>query len=346
MYKAILEAQESIYWELYIFVDDTAGRPFFDALEQKAKAGINVKIIVDSFGSFWLPRSRVATLKKAGVELLFFYERKKRYRGWWKRIWSRTHRKILVVDEKIGFLGGVNIKKEMKEWLDLHVRVEGKTVHNMLRAFAKSYIICGGEKQKVRHLLKYKFRLLHDEAEVVFDEPSGRRSLVREKYFDALLRARERIILFSPYYFPDKRFLLALWRARKRGVKIDLLIPFRADIRLLTYASYAWFAILRKKYGVNIHLTKQMMHGKGLVVDDEWAMVGSTNIEQTGFYDNYEANIKINDTLVVQKLKQIVEKWIQEAGNFSDEKWKKRGWRQKLKEWLAVRLYRLWHKEK
>lgn len=345
MYQAILVAKKSVYWEVYTFIDDAAGKPFFNALIEKAKEGIDVKIIVDSMGSSELSDGQVKLLRDAGVDIRFFQERTKKLRGWWKRLWTRTHRKILIIDEKVGFIGGVNIKEEMRDWLDIQVRLEGKVVRSLLRAFAKSYIICGGEKKSVRSLLKYRFRLLHDRAEFVFDDPSVSRSTARSHYSEALLKARERVILFSPYYFPDKKFLYALWHARKRGVKVDLLLPLRSDIRLMTYASYAWFTLMNK-LGVKIHLTDKMMHGKGVIMDDEWAMVGSSNLEHTGFYDNYEANVRLRDRRFVKKLKNTILGWIDSTEEFNIEKWKERGWLQKTREKLAVFLYRLWHGKK
>jgi len=345
MYEAILSAQKSIYWEVYTFVDDEAGRPFFSALVDRVMAGVDVRIIVDSLGSSDLSDEQVKTLRNAGAEIWFFQERTKKIRGWWKRIWTRTHRKILIIDEKIGFIGGVNIRADMRDWLDIHVRLEGKVVHSLLRAFAKTYVICGGDKKKVRHLLKYNFRLLHDRAEFVFDEPSERRSTARQNYSEALLKARERVILFSPYYFPDKKFLHALWQARRRGIKVDLLLPFRSDIRIMNWVTYAWFTLMNK-LGVDIHLTKEMMHGKGVIMDDEWAMVGSSNLEQTGFYDNYEANIRLKDKGVVKSLKKIVLSWIEKTEKFDVQKWKERGLVQKAKEKIAMFLYRLWHGNK
>jgi len=343
MYQAILGAKKSIYWELYIFVDDEAGRPFFDVLEQKASSGVDVKLLIDSLGSFWLSRKRVDSLKKAGVDVRFFSESKNFYRGWWHRLWSRTHRKILVIDEQVGFIGGVNIAKEMKDWLDIQVRLTGKVVHSLLRAFAKSYIICGGDKRQVRRLLKYRLRILHDEAELVLDEPREHVSFTQRRHIEALTKARERVILFSPYYFPGAKFLYALWCAKRRRVRVDLLVPFRSDIRILTYVTYAWFALLENKYNVKIHLTRNMMHAKGVVVDDEWAMVGSSNLESTGFYDNYEANIKLKNPEFVKKLKLRLDEWIKSAVDFDEARWQKRGKLHKFKEWLALKLYKLWH---
>lgn len=345
MYQAIFDAKKSIYWESYIFMDDEIGKPFFDLLEKKSQEGIEVKLIVDSFGSYGLSKSRVNSLRQARVELLFFNERKKRYRGWWKKLKSRTHRKVLAVDEKIGFLGGVNVRSEMQNWLDIQVSFTGKIVHSLLRYFAKNYIIAGGKKKNVRHLLKYKFRLLNSQLHLIFDEPEAKHLTARKQYAKALIRARERVILFSPYYFPDKDFLKALWIAKKRGIRVDLLIPFRSDIRLMTWLNYAKFGILNK-LGVHIHMSPQMMHGKGVIVDDEWAMVGSSNLDYTSFYDNYESNIKIDEKRIVKKLKKTLEKWLKESKNLSDDEWQKRGIIQKIKEQIALSLYKLWHKER
>jgi cardiolipin synthase A/B len=343
MYESIEKAKKSVYWEQYIFVDDSAGQRFFDLLEKKAKDGVDVKVIVDSMGSYGLSNRTIKKLKKAGVDIRFFRERKRKYRGIFTRLGSRTHRKILIVDEEIGFIGGVNVHASMKDWLDIHIRIIGTPVHSMLRAFAKMYVICGGKRKDVKHLLKYKFRLKQDMIDFVYDEYGGNKSNARKKYMEALLKARERVILFSPYYFPDKKFLYGLWRARKRGVKVDLLIPFRTDVRLATYAGYAWFSLLQK-LGVRVHLMDKMMHGKGVVVDDDWAMIGSSNLEQGSFYDHYEANVQVRDKVFVATLKEIVQDWMSKAKKLEDINWEKRGRLHKSKEWIALKLYGLWHK--
>ena len=344
MLAAITNAKHSIYWEMYILVDDEAGKPFLDILQQKAKEGVTVKLLIDGFGSFAMPHKRIESLINAGVDVRIFHERKHRYRGLWSKMISRTHRKILVVDEHIGFIGGVNVQKHMQDWLDIHVRITGKPVRSMLRAFAKMYLIAGGEKKEVKQLLKYTFRVKGNSTEFIYDEPGRYKkgARMRKVYTDALLKARERVILFSPYYFPDKRFLRALWQAKKRGVRVDLLIPFRADVRLATYLAYGVFAITNKM-GVNIHLLPKMMHGKGMVVDDEYAVIGSSNIEQGSLYDNYEANVKIGDKRVIKKLYVILNRWQSEAKLLKAEEWKKRSALTKIKEWLVLRLYKLWH---
>ena len=342
MHQAILAAEKSIYWEIYIFVDDEVGEKFLQTLENKTRSGVDVKLILDGLGSFGLSGRRFDRLKAAGVDVRFFQERKP-WRGL-SRLFSRSHRKVLIIDEKIGFIGGVNVQKQMKDWLDIHLKIEGKVVRSLLRSFARMYILCGGEKQKVKHLLKYKFRISDKSRfRFIFDQGYDEKSNAREKYSEALLKARERVILFSPYYFPDKEFLKALWNARKRGIRVDLLIPFRTDLRIVTYAAYAWFALM-KRYGVKVHLIKSMMHGKGVVVDDDWAMVGSSNLEHTSFYDSYEANVQIYDKEFVKKIKIILEKWMKKSVSLENMNWEKRGVWQRIQEWVAIKLYTLWHR--
>ena len=346
MYVAIESANASIYWEMYTFVDDEVGKRFVDLLIQKAQSGIQTKLMVDAMGSFSLSNKSVRHMRNAGVDVLIFSAHHvKRIRTRWKKLWARSHRKILVVDEHVGFIGGVNIQKSMAEWKDIHVRVEGKVVRSLLRSFAKNYIVSGGPKVNVLHLFKYTFRISKDidDLEFIYDEPGIKKSNIRKKYVEALTKARERVILFSPYYFPDKHFLLALWSARKRGVRVDILIPFRSDIRIATYATYALFSLMHR-HGVHVHMADGMMHGKGVIVDDEWAMIGSSNLDQTSFFDNYEANIRFFDKHIVFHLKSIVISWIDTSKQLIPEEWMKRGRVHRVQEWIAYRLHKAWYR--
>lgn len=344
MLEAISSATHSIYWELYIFVDDDAGNQFFDVLEEKAKSGVDVKLLIDYWGSFMLSRKRVNQLKEAGVDVQFFAERKKWYRGVLKRLVTRTHRKVLIVDEAVGYVGGVNIRKYMEDWLDLLVRIDGKAVHSLLRAFAKNYVISGGNKKNVKHLLQYKFRVDSEEIEFVFDDAYQKKSKAQKKYIEALMKARERIVFLSPYYYPGKDFFKQLWLARKRGVHVDLLIPFRSDVRLANYVAYGFFSLMHKA-GINIYLSKKMMHGKGVIVDDDWAMVGSSNLDKSSFDITYEANVAVRNKKFVSQVTNAVQGWMKEAIPFDGLGWEKRGKIHRIKEKIAAKVYKIFHGE-
>jgi len=346
MFLAISQAKKSIYWEVYMFVDDVVGTRFFDVLKQKVKEGVDVKLIVDFWGSFSLSQKSIENLRNAGIDILLFRQKKfslSHFRAWWM---DRTHRKVLIIDEHIGFIGGVNIQKDMGHWQDIHIRLRGKVVRSLLRSFARTYMMCGGDKKQVKHLLKYKYRVEHSGIDFVYDHYGRKKFGARDWYIQAFKKARERVVLFSPYYFPDKQLLRAMWDARKRGVRIDLVIPFRSDLRLVTYAAYAWFSLLHTK-GVQIHLMKKnMMHGKGVIVDDEWAMVGSSNVEHGSLYHNQEANIRFRDKRMVKKLKRILDRWILDADLFDAPRWGRRGRWQRIKEFFSHAMYKFWFKVK
>ncbi|KKW41734.1 MAG: Phospholipase D/Transphosphatidylase [Candidatus Magasanikbacteria bacterium GW2011_GWA2_56_11] len=341
MYRAIAGAQHSIYWEVYMLLDDLAGKRFFELFEKKAQAGVSVRLIVDYWGSLGLSRRRVEELRSRGVDIRFFQDRKRWSLVWWGMFASRTHRKLLIVDERTGYIGGVNVGHYMRDWLDIQVEVRGQVVRSLLRAFARSYILCGGDKETVKHLLRYSFRVRQRYSDVICDRPDLAVSTVKQKYIEALSKARERVILFSPYYFPDRSFLRALWAAKKRGIRVDLLIPLRSDLRLATYVAYAWFAIMRR-YGVHVHMLRKMMHGKGVIMDDDWAMIGSSNIDYPSFHYNHEANLQVRDKRFVRQLQRIVAGWQKDSLTLDEEKWGRRGRWQRCKEWCALRLYRIW----
>ncbi|HAT03262.1 MAG TPA: hypothetical protein DCS29_00585 [Candidatus Magasanikbacteria bacterium] len=341
MYRAIEYATKSIYWEVYILVDEGTGLDFFELLKKKVTDGVDVKLILDYWGSFALSSKKVDELKKAGIDIRLFRHARNPFKGFHQWLTRRTHRKVLIVDERIGFVGGVNVFKASKNWKDIHIMFKGKVVRSLLRSFAKTYVMCGGEKADIRHLFQYTYRVEHDSLDFVYDDTGRKYSRMRKKYIDALYKARERVVLFSPYYLPDKEILKAMWSARKRGVKIDMLIPLRADLVIAKYAAYAFFSLLHKR-GIKIHLAKKMMHGKGIIVDGKWAMVGSSNMEPASLYHNQETNVHMSDKRLVKKITRILERWIHDAKPFDSIAWEKRGRWHKLKERIATKMYKFW----
>ncbi len=348
MLNTIAQAKKSIYWELYILSADDIGKKFIDLLLKKACQGVEIKLILDYFGSFWLSKKIVNKLEKAGIEVIFFNYGQ---RNWWSKLKFlfnyRNHRKVLIIDEKIGFIGGVNIRHDMKDWYDIHLKLQGKLVRSLLRNFIKSYLICGGKRKNIKHLLKllkYRQRIKGLKQEIIYDSHQKKRQ-IKKYYQQALLKARERIIIFSPYYFPDKDIIKSLWLARQRGVKVDLLLPLRADIRIATYVNYALLTIM-SKLGINVHLTKKMMHGKGVIVDDNLALIGSTNLDHQSLYKNYEANIQVKETKIVKKIKRVLDRWIKNSKHLDKNVWQKRSKKQKILEKVSLFMYKIWFRIK
>lgn len=334
MYAAIEKAQKSIYWESYIFLNDTVGVPFITLLIQKAKVGVEVKLIFDSWGSFRLSADTVAQLRTAGIDILLFNDVTPwRAIRWFRSILQRTHRKLLVIDNEIGFIGGVNIDERSRHWMDLVLMIRGKLVTTFTHSFARSYVAGGGEKKAVEHLL-IEEGIRNRLYQFIFHHPRGNRSRIRRSFIMMIDQAKQSILLVTPYYVPDIHFLRSIRRAIKRGVKVEMIFPLRGDIALLTYATRAYFFITHT-YGVAIHLLRNMVHAKAIVVDGEHAMVGSGNLDRQSFYFNHEANLQFRHKSMVRDLKKILEKWKSKAEQLNVEVWKKRGWKSRIMERLA-----------
>jgi len=330
MHKAISRAKQSIYWETYIFIDDKTGMKFVDMLEKKANQGVDVKMVIDGFGSYHFSQKSKKRLKKAGVNMVVYNKiTLSKFIRFWRALWERTHRKLLVVDNKIGFIGGVNVRDFMADWMDLQLMVKGKSVRFLTRAFAKSYIRAGGKKKKVKKLLHPKIEQ-SKKIKFLFQYPHSKRSKVNARYLRAINKAKKYLKLAVPYYLPNKKIIKAIARARKRGVKIDLILPLRTDLRVIQWAARKYYNSMHR-LGVRLHFTKKMMHGKAFVVDGKEGMVGSSNIDRGSFYRNLEANAYFTDKKMVGDLEKIFDEWEEFSDPFEEKRWKNKGLFTRLK---------------
>ncbi len=344
MYEAILAAQKSIYWEIYIFVDDEAGGRFVDVLCDKAKLGVEVKIVIDAMGSWALSRLAEARLKGAGVEVLHYNRLHPELAlgKWFYRLWRRNHRKILIVDEEIVFLGGVNVEYKSVGWDDIYLRVTGTITKPLLRSFAKTYIKAGGNKSRIKHLLHlYKdnpLEILQKKITFIFHSPLYQQmSPFRRLFRQGIAAARESVNVLTPYFVPDPFFLRLIAKARKRGVKVNLFLPLRPDYKIMEWLSRAYQGLAHRT-GASIYLLPRMNHGKAMTFDNQTGIVGSSNITPRSWYINDEAGVYFDDEEMVADLNAIFEEWKQESELLNWEKWKKRGWWNKTKEWWAKKI--------
>ena len=315
MLEAIKSAQKSIYWEGYILSNNTPTHNFFSLLKNKASQGVRVKMIADAFGSFWLSSNLVEELELAGVEILFFNHH------WW---WNRNHKKILIVDEQIGFIGGVNVAKRYANWMDLHVRLQGLVVRGLLRSFIKSYKICGGRDNINASPIKIikKLRILDH-------WPWLKRSL-RKYYVSRLNNAQGSIVIATPYFFPHGWLVKALKRASRRGVKIEIILPKKIDIPLITKANYIFASLVKEKNSeIEFYFTNEMIHAKSLLVDNLEGLIGSNNIHARSFDYNAESGLVTKRKDMLRDLKAILDNWKNNSKKFYFNAVKK-NWRRRL----------------
>lgn len=316
MHEALAQARGSIYLESYIFLDDEVGRAFVDVLVSKAQQGVDVRLILDGLGSFWFSVQSIQRLRAAGARVVSFQSLA--YRRFFKslrRLNNRNHRKILIVDKRVGFIGGVNVRKEYQDWLDLHLRLEGEQIlEPMVRSFGQTWIIGGGERRGVRHLLRgsrsrWRQRVRH--LRYVFDHPYRRfreNSQVRHEYITACSRAKKSILIATPYFLPDKKLLEAMGEAIARGIQFRILVPGKIDVAILQQAMGRAIRHIHE-LGGSVYLLPSMMHGKALVVDNDYGMIGSSNIDPRSFFSNHEANVTFTQRAMVADLVNILKKW-------------------------------------
>jgi cardiolipin synthase len=310
MLDAIAAARHHVHLEFFIFRPDESGRRFVDALTAAARRGVEVRFLYDSFGSFSMSARKLRELSRAGGKVAAFLPLlNPLYR---LRINLRNHRKILVVDGRTAFTGGLNIGDEylgkdpkLGYWRDTHFRVEGPAVESLQRVFLEDWHFATEEMTRGPEYYPPNMEQPGKSlVQVVHSGPDTEYKVIRETYFAGILRGRKRVWIASPYYVPDPGLRDALTLAGRAGVDVRFLGLFRPDwwVPFLA-ARYYWAELLDA--GVKVYqYTRGMMHSKYVLVDGEWASVGTANADNRSLYLNYEVNCLIYDPAAVEELEQ------------------------------------------
>ena len=298
MFQAMAGAQKSIYLEMYTFLDDTqVTHNFLQLLKDKAAAGLEVVIIADAFGSSLLRPGAAEELRAAGVEFIFFNH-------WF----SHTHRKILIIDNQIAFIGGVNIIEETRNWLDLQIKLQGRIIMPLLKSFAHTYGVVGGKKESI---LKYSHLLMVQKIKSwVIDNLTGTSSryLISDYYRKNIAGAKSSIVIVTPYLLPPRWLITVLDDACHRGVKVEIVIPNDTDIKPINKVNYL-NACRLSALGVRFYLMPAMNHAKIMLIDNEEGVIGSQNMDVLSFNWNIEAGVFFRQKNLVNDLKKIIEEW-------------------------------------
>ena len=321
---AIESAQRHVHVEYYIYAGDRTGTRIRDALIERAKAGVKVRMLLDGVGSK-LARKFVLPLHDAGVELAFFHPVR-----WWTMPFSRptlnmrSHRKIVVCDGKIGFTGGINVTDDENESLnpqafhDLHLRVEGDAVRWLQVAWLEDWHYAT-EKTVTDDALFAEPAPGSIGAQVIPAGPDNEWEPIHRMQVEAIHRAERRVWLATPYFVPSRAALFALEGAAMRGLDVRVLVPKRSDSRLVTAAARSYFDKMLKA-GVRVYeVGPRMLHSKVLLVDDELAMVGTSNFDTRSFSLNFEIVMLFCDRGVAKKLEASLAADMGAAGEVTTE---------------------------
>lgn len=343
MIEAIRHAQHTITFETYIYWSGQTGREFAEALSERARAGVRVHLLVDWVGSGRMDPALLQMMKSAGVEIRKFHPLR-----WYNldRMNNRTHRKLLVVDGRIGFTGGVGIADQWRgnaqdpdHWRDSHFSIEGPAVAQMQAVFVDNWIKVSGS---VLHGREYfpPLEAAGDAAAQVFSSsPTSGGEHMRLMYLLAITAAKHSIRLSSAYFIPDQITREALSDARIRGVRVQIIVPGRHnDTETTRRASRAlWGELLQA--GIDIYeYQPTMYHCKMMIVDSRFVSVGSTNFDPRSFALNDEANLNIYDAAFARSQEHVFEQDLTRSRQVSLEAWRSRPRLSKLWEGAATLL--------
>lgn len=359
MMAAARAATSSINMETYIFDQDEVGNEFADLLIEKQRQGVAVNIMVDAVGAIATPAAFFDRMRAAGIRVLIFnpVNPAKAKRHW--DLNNRNHRKLMVVDGRIAFTGGINISSTYANsslfrsrskpdnvdeskvgWRDTHVKIEGPAVTALQYSFVKLWVQQeGGELPKAEY-----FPRLSREGDklirVLAGNPEGDSDIYKALVL-AITEAKQSIHITSAYFVPDQQIVDALADAARRGVDVKLVLPGVSDHSLIRYAGQAFYDQLLTA-GVKIYeLQIAVLHAKTAVIDGGWSTIGSANIDRRSFLHNYELNVVVMDPAFGRDMESAFNEDLRDSKEVTLERWRHRPWKDRLREWVA-RLGEYW----
>ena len=312
--KAIGQAQHHIHLSTYIIDDDPLGRLIADALIDRAKQGVEVRLIYDDVGCWRVPNSFFERMRAGGVDVHAFMP--VHFPAFTSKVNYRNHRKLCIIDGELGFIGGMNIAMRYlrgttrSAWRDTHLLVRGGAVYGIQRAFLVDWYfvdrtLVSGEKYYPQHLTPNTQLSTPNLAQVVTSSPIAEWPDIMQGYVRILLEAKQYVYMETPYFLPTEPILFAMRTAALAGVDVRLMVPAHPDARLLEWASRSYL-VETLAAGVKVYLYEAgFNHSKILVADDSLCTCGSTNIDFRSFENNFEANIFFYDETMAMRMKKV-----------------------------------------
>lgn len=307
--QAIAGAQHHIHLEYYIWQPDQIGTRIRDALIERAKAGVEVRLLLDGVGAYAVHRRYLAPLIATEAEVAWFNP-VINLRGHFRRADFRSHRKIIVVDGEIGFTGGLNVDdchsmefSPGKAWRDTHVRFEGTAVRALQRIFLEDWAFATEESAPIGAAYLPRPRNEGEHlVQVVSSGPDSDTFAIHKLYFCAITTARTRVWITTPYFVPDEAMLDAIATAAMRKVDVRIIVPKTGDSRLVTFAMRSYFPELVRAGARIFEYDGRFIHAKTMVVDDDLSLIGTANLDNRSFRLNFEVVVAVYGTETASRL--------------------------------------------
>lgn len=330
MLMDIASAKKSIYLETYIYGRDIIGEKFRDALTKKAKQGVEVKILIDGWGSY-VDEDYFKELILAGGELKFF--KKLRCSKGFFINQQRDHRKLLLIDGRISFIGSLNIGRKFLDWLELALRFENKKLaYSFTKFFLDNWNF---EKRK-----RFKRQCFCDDYQIIADSPVYFIRIAEKRFKNLIRNAKKDIMIITPYFIPSLGIRKAIYSAVKRGVTVSIIVPRYSNFRTADIIRDRYFGLMHKK-GVQIYYYKpKVVHAKLMIIDDSYFVVGSSNIDYRSFRHQSEINLIGKEKGIINSLIDYFNLTLLNSYPFNYEAWEKRPYLRRVFERLLYRIRR------
>ncbi|MBU8880484.1 cardiolipin synthase [Bacillus sp. FJAT-29790] len=341
--KKLKEAEAFIHLEYYIFRSDPLGKEIIGILIEKARKGVEVLFIFDAAGSRKIASEDIEAMEAAGVKVFPFSPLK--YGFFNQKFNFRNHRKIIIIDGKIGFVGGLNVGIEylgkderVGFWRDTHMLLKGEAVYSLHMVFLLDWEYVSGEKVLQKHPIGKSViqdDVLDGAVQVVASGPDTQQGIMSDFYYSMISCATKSIWIASPYFVPDEAIRTALRVAAAKGIEVRIMVPEINDGFLTQYASRSYFSELLR-YGVEIYSYKKgFLHQKVIIVDGNLASIGTANMDMRSFHLNFEVNVFLYGTSSIRDLVAHYEEDMEESEIISPVQYYKRGFVERSKESFA-----------
>lgn len=337
MEASIMQARSRILFETFIWKDDVLGRKFRDMLVKKAQEGVEVYVSYDLLGNGLLGSSYITFPRDIPTLHVKRYFAMKRLRHIFSPSrYNVSHRKVLIVDDDIGFVGGYNLGEIYRtQWRDTHLRVVGTEVNDLTYAFVDFWNHYLGQPNDLAYP-KQKWLTMFD---VCRNDPLRRNYPIRSFYLQAIERAQEHIYITNAYFVPDPAFRGALMDAARRGVDVQVILPWESNHLMVDWVARHWFSDYLKA-GIQLFgYEAAMIHTKTVTIDGKWSMIGTANLDRLSLWLNHEINAVIHDDQVAQQMEEIFACDKAQTRSIGYEEWESRPLRARLGERILAPLW-------
>jgi cardiolipin synthase A/B len=338
--EAIRSARKSLTYAQYFYEDGRPAVQIVQAISERCRAGIRARVLLDGFGSLKIPAELTQELESSGCHLAFF----RPLTPWTlDNANNRNHRRVLVVDGRVGFTGGSGASskwmgngRQKGQWRETDIRLEGPAVNDLQGAFAENWLEATGEMLGGEGYFAPQPARGSVVVQIVRSSPASGSIAMYNMYLLAITAARRSIFLTNPYFLPDDRMTQSLIEARGRGVRVALLLPGTIDNNIVRQASRAGFGRLFDA-GVEIYEYRSgLLHAKTMVVDGRWATIGSANVDNRSFALNEELNVALYDGGMAARLEKVFADDLAHSRRLDAAQWRSRGPVSRILELLAM----------